>query len=247
MRRSISILLLGLFVFAAMQASHSCAAGFNDAQYSEAEKVGFAFYKLANAKPDLQAWIVNSDAYLTDYPQARKDKLPGEVARLQTGFRLYDPARDVFGFKSGVLVHPGHETGADGADKYFLTLDLDGIPEHFFPYKIAQDWFIVFPNDADKLFRIDFADKQQMDSVLKTLRIRSGQKQGKASVTVHMLAASVDATAPVKVDGIQGWALGANIAEIELDSVPGDLRAWYYKAPWYIPDNEQALRNLYQK
>ena len=96
MRNNISIFssparrfLAALFLFMAL--TSSAHAYLKAKEYTEEEKIGFAFYKLGNIKPNFDSWVEHTDTYSNAPADQKNQILQNETSRLEQGYHNYQP------------------------------------------------------------------------------------------------------------------------------------------------------------
>lgn len=217
--------------------------------YTESEKVGFAFYQLANLTPDFSRW--SEDFGIAEELPAQAD--PTDDTRLDRGFHNYHPDEDLISIKIPVTL-----TTADVDSKNtkltragivkVATLRMEKLPDFYFPFQISDLSVAIIPQEVESFTQVWLTPAQFINLMNKTGMPKNwrGDVNVKLDVEFLMRPLSVDVKKPVVMQGQDMWMMLSEVATMVLWA-PGKKKIiWEYTAPWYVTDESKALLDLYK-
>ena len=220
----------------------------DDSRYSESEKAGFAFYKLARAKPNFENWIVKTEKYRTLLPQPRIDMLREETNRLHNGMVNFHPDEDFLHVMAEVDIgrYRGEALTEVGAGESILDIRLAGFQQIYFPFNVGDLWIAVIPEGIDLAGGV-VMKKDDYRRLARKYGFDAGYvRSGKAILDMRLRAVSVDVSAPVRLDERDYWPMLAEIGSISLIDITSKDVIWSHRAPWFTTKEERAIMNLYE-
>ena len=242
-------MILAFFVLLA--AAHPVRAEFDDKVFTEREKVGFAFYHLANIVPKFEHWVKTTTAYRDTPAEMRALHMQERVQKLKDGFKVYDPAKDFFRFMVPVKIFVPNrlqrdQMVAEGKD-IPVELSLRFFDDGFFPFMVGESWIAVMMSAFNKhgnftLSPSDFA------VFMENLGMDPHAKSWDARIEVVLMPARVDISAPINRKGKNLWVMDTHIASIALWQSYSKKYVWkVYQAPWYQTEESVNLMKLYKR
>jgi hypothetical protein len=242
-----------LFVFALLCIAFAGAgpAYAEKTEYTESEKVGFAFYKLANRNPPFEEWLKGTDEFKLLKTSRKTEYLRQQTARLSKAFAEYMPDEDLIYVRTAVRIKVPtvRETEAYmrmGVNRPVQIL-LNELTGNYFPIQVGEMWIAVVPNDLDNYLFLSLND-QEYDALARRMALEPNGSSRYALLELRLRPVSVDIKAPMKLDGIDAWLMMAEIASISLwNNENRDVLLWEHSADWYVPKQQQDLLNLYNR
>lgn len=218
--------------------------------YSETEKVGFAFYKLADQSPPLEQWLKSSDEYRLASPSLKRDYLRREIQRLAQAFSEYDLKRDLIYIRAPVRIKIPSTSEQAAYDKMGVRkpaeIVIDDIKDNYFPVEVGNMWIAIVANDLDNITLLSLDDEE-----FKKIHNLSASGQGtyrRAFMELRLLPQSVDLQKPLSLDNLDAWLMLAEIASITLWKTDDSKQVvWEQRADWYRPQQEQEMLDLYRR
>ncbi len=211
---------------------------------------GFAFFKLAKAKPDFTTWVRNSPAYMQGTPSLRANLLRAEVSRLQSEFDVYDVGENPITIKAQVIFTVPSEAHAKRtlSEKGSISIPIKMVhdTEFLFPLQVGDMWIALIPQYLEEMLSVKLnADEYDL--------FRGGMKDyqmsGKVTTTLklELMPRAVDVKAPLQINKFDLWALLADVMSFEIMSKDGTKMAWYMDIPGYEKYNRnQDIYNLFK-
>ena len=214
MRRQ-CLLFLGLFSYAF--APGAAYALLPDMVYTESQKAGFAFYRLAHRTPDFRGWTEGDGA--GDQQEILRD-----------GFRTDNPAQDMV--KLAVPVSIDFDES-----KVLLSFSPDKMT--VFPVRVGGLRIGIVPSneDAFRSFPVSAAATADLNDAMDgSARI--------VTADVMLRPESVDARKPMMIDGQPVWLMMAAIADVQVWDRSHKTIVWSASAPWYQAKRNANLMDL---
>ena len=226
-------------------------AEFDDALFSEREKVGFAFYKLANIAPKFEPWVKNTTRYRDTPVELRAMYLQERMSVLQKGFDAYEPAKDYLRFMVPVEIYVPNKLQrdqmiAEGKD-IPVQVEVRFFEDKFFPYQIGESWIAVTMSEFDQYvtFNVNRAD---FETFADNLGMDPYAKSWGARIEIILMPARVDLSAPISRKGKSLWAMDTHLAQVVLWQSYNKKYVWQmFKAPWYQSEDGVNLMQLYKR
>lgn len=220
-------------------------------RYSESEKVGFAFHKLAKFDPDYKKWVTNMDSYMAAKPTDKVAMMQKETARLQNGYFNFMPDDDLVSLTIDARLRASSYFGASQRAGTItnVTMELVDLPQNYFPFYIGGIWIAVVIKDFDSYTQFTFSPEEYSE-FSKKVGLDSGyQLVQKVKVDLLLRPISVDTTSPVMLDGLEMWLMLAEVGEITVWRPMGQERflIWGHNAPWFTSDSQKELLRLYEQ
>lgn len=220
-------------------------------RYSESEKVGFAFGKLANSVPDFESWIVGTEKYQEALPADKIEMLKKERARLENGFFNYFPDGDLVSVEIDALIRASNyfAQSQKTGELTDITIEMTDLPENYFPFQIGGIWIALVIKDYD-LFTRRIMTAEEYRDFAKTLGLAGPyQLAQKVGIDFKLRPVSVDISAPLMLDGLEMWLMLAEVGEMTVwRQLNRDKQLlWAYNAPWYVSEDHKELLMLYQE
>ena len=238
---SFTTIILILFSFSA-QAQQ-------DQKASTAEDVAIAFYKLGGITPKFTNWITEIDPYIHTPVARRPMVMEQERERLNKAYQNFRASEDflIVLTKANLIPTAHQERIKDKEGKqeiikhYNLEIDFgQNVDLFYIPYEFAGQNFMVVP---DKIQSLTHHTLHEFDYN----RIRTNTTQKKAvPLILRLKPYDADIEKPYNVDGLDQWALKAEIVSMETWDRKGSL-IWEYSAPWYVSPNSKKIKKLYQE
>ena len=236
--------LLGLTVF--------CAAGTQaqeGVRYTETEKIGFAFHKLAGFDPDFESWIYNSETYKNAAPAEKVNYLRNEVYRLQNGYYNYMPDQDLISLELPGKIYSlkGFKAAKDAVPTN-IKISFDDIQDNYLAFPVGDLWVAIVIKDLEKMtnLALNAEDYAGFATALSPQNVYI--KNYDVRIVVKLRPLSVDTNAPIEMGGLEMWLMLAEIGsmDVEIEARDGMRHLWDYNAPWYVSDRQQEWLLLYQ-
>lgn len=218
--------------------------------FTEAEKVGFAFYQLARIKAPIDEWIYASEKYLEAHPKVRLYMMPEERKRLAAGLQAYDPRRDLITIRTKVRLH-GMDNPAYASDpvarhlKHTKALEIYfGSPDEevFFPYQVGKLWIAIHPGFLKQktLFGMD---EDAYSRIARSLGSHVLNGLEDVDVEIVVMPFRANGKTPMVVNDMPIWVVASDIGSIRL--LDQDERTlWDMTADWYTAAEEKRAPAL---
>lgn len=220
-------------------------------EYTDAEKVGFAFYQLVNAEPDFQAWIKNSDKYKEASPVEKNQMLNEDETRLRNAFYHYIPDQDLIEINFTGVFHASNYFGRGQSEGVTTNVQIlfDDIPQKFVPFQVGEMWIAVVPQDIEKLTKQNL-NAEEYSEIGKKIGFDKRVFALKENVNIKMRLRplSADAKEPVILQELPMWLMLAEIASFEVwIEGPRGKRTYAIEhfADWYVPSEQKQILHLY--
>ena|GEM_PF-1431425 len=230
----------------------SAHAFLGDGEFSEAEKVGFAFYKLGQVKTDFGPWVTESESFVHVKPIDKKDFLQSNVMRLEQGFHNYHPDEDLIAIKSRVYVETDSFASknpiyAEHGIIKRATIYLDGMPENYIPFRVGNTWVAMVPENYNRFTKV-YLTAEEFKKLHGAVGLRSNvaniRFEGEIELVIRPL--SVDTRKPIKVEKKEMWLMGVEVGSMIVWSKNKKKIIWEYSAPWFVTDASKNILDLYK-
>lgn len=230
----------------------SLGKALENGRYTESEKVGFAFHKLAGFDPHYEQWIKDMEKYVDAHPADKLELLQKERYRLESGFLGYIPDVDLVSLDIQAVVKSSNyfaQSQKEGVQTD-VTIELVELPENYFPFYIGGMWIALVIKDFDTLLRQRTFTAEEYQTLAKLLGLTGAyQLTQKVNIDLHLRPLSVDTSSPLTLDGLEMWLMLVEIGEMTVWRKINNNKQvlWTYTAPWYISDSQKELLMLYEK
>ncbi len=212
--------------------------------YTDTEKVGFAFYKFANIKPNFTDWDISADAYKNAAaPLDRIEYRRKNAIRLDQGYNDYDPDTDLIHVIADIQV-----VKLPDPTRPAITLSFNqSSTDTYFPFKVGKLWIAVIPRDIDKFEGIHLSPAEYSDFVKKVSN--DTNKKVPALIELWLRPLTAETKTPSMIDRQPYWPLLADIASVTIWNTDKTQVAWSYDAPGSAATMEKKndLVDLYGK
>lgn len=242
----LSYFTLALYVIFAAPHAHS-----QGLQFSDTEKVGFAFYQFANAEPDFDSWVENTEEYRKAKPVDKQKLMQTETQRLRNAFYHYIPDQDLIKFSVRAKVTVSnyyHRSQMEGV-KTDVKITLEDIPENYFPFQLGDMWIAVVAQDLEKFLDQTMTGPQYREFAKKIgFDKRIYALQEVLNIEFRLRPLSADGDEPIMLADIPMWLMLAEIGSMEAWMNVGNNQRQYvmeHFADWYIPEEQSKLMDLY--
>ena len=228
----------------------SPALAFDNDQYTQTEKVGFAFYKLGNIKPDFTAWIKKSKRYQeTATPRERLEMMNSEKYRLEQGFATYYPEFGEIEIETPIYIMgmPKEDLlELEPDENRFITIStlFEG-GDFYFPYPVGHQWITLLPRKIGNFDTIPVPAALYKQIKSGKTELNSRNEPVKGTMELILQPVSVNTEAPVPFEDVETWLMNTEIAAMSLWVGKKNMLLWEYTAPWYVSDTQQGLQHLY--
>lgn len=225
-----------VFLSACLAASHDASAQY---RVSSDEDVAIAFFKTANAPPNFEKLATASKAYRMTPVARQNDFAAKEKIRLQNAYNNFDVRNNLLTLQTRVDVELHHEMVDEKTEKFTMTLSFGKDDALFFPYKFGDYNIAIVPRKMDSSFEQNLT-RQQYALIQESL----GGKDGYAKLFIQIKPQKSYIDEPVKMGGLDQWAMVADVAGLVMMDKNG-TRLWTYGADWYISPVTEELRDMY--
>ena len=232
----------GAFLLASLLAGFSISTHAQTRiKFSSTEDVAIAFYKTGNVVPNFESWIKARPPY-NETPWARREMMmEQEKSRLQLAYKNFNPEEDFLVVRTSVGLDPQEHTDEKGVKTYTLPITFTEAPEAlYFPYDFMNERIVIVPHKLDIIMNGNISSNQY-ELVKEAVRVSA-----KNTMIVRLKPIKADLSKPYKIDGMDQWALTAEVVSMEVWSQQGRL-LWEYTAPWYVSPNTKKLNNLFEE
>lgn len=248
------ILLFLVLVTLAPFAVAQSGGGERRVGYSETEKTGFAFYRLADKPPPFEQWVRASDNYMFAKPSAKREILRSETERLTRAYASYMPDDDLLVLRTTVRVRVPNAHERASYEKMGVRKPVqivtEEIRENYFPVQVGGMWIALVANGLEDYLFMSM-DDDAYKRLVERLGIESVGSQRQAVLELRLRPRAVDLTRPLSLDGIDAWLMLGDIATISLWRKQGDGSAremvWEQTQPWYTPRQQRELMDLFNR
>ena len=244
--------MLGLVFAAAAPGAHAQERPRDRTAYSEAEKIGFAFYRLADKPPPFNNWIMARDEYLLAKPSAKREYLRRETERLSKAYNEYMVDDDMIYLRTEVTIKVPNATERQSYESMGLRkpvqIVLKEVKENYFPVQIGEMWIAVVPNELEKYLFLSL-DEAEYNKIMHELMLDSSRGSARnALLEIRLRPVSIDTKTPMHLDGIDAWLMLGEIASISLwKNKNRDTLVWEQNMDWYVPQQQKDLLDLYSR
>lgn len=240
---------LSVLTIALLSSALPARAMLEEDTYTESEKVGFAFCKIADIKPNFSLW--GRELERETVLPSKAD--PNDDTRLDRGFHNYQPDEDLIHIQMPVTLTTAD---ADRTNTKFAragivkiaTLSLDKLPSFYFPFQVAEISVAMIPQEVESFTRVPLTAEQYINLMNRIGMPKhwSGDIDSKLSIEFLMRPVSVDTKKPVRLQGEDMWMMLAEVATMALWTPDKKKIIWEYTAPWYVTNESKALLDLYK-
>lgn len=219
--------------------------------YSEAEKIGFAFYRLADRTPPFNNWIMQKDEYLLAKPSAKREYMRRETERLTRAYGEYTMDEDLIFLRTEVRVKVPNKTELASYEQMGLRkpiqIELTEIKENYFPVQVGEMWVAVVANKLEDYLFLSL-DEPEYDRIASELALDSKGSSRPALLEIRLHPTKIDMSQPMPLDGIEAWLMLGEIASISLwKNKDRDNLVWEKNMDWYVPTQQKELIDLYSR
>jgi hypothetical protein len=233
----------GAFFLSALLLNAAAAlAAERNYKLSLSEDVAIAFYREIGSMPDFEHWVMSADKYIEAEGINKPVILESETARLQQKFYNYKPGEDILTVRIPVRAKIIHVLD-NKENPYLLTFKPREEEQTYYPYIVGDIWFALIIGDlADKLvYPLTNWERNAITARYSGLR----NQHAYVDLYMHVRVRSVDASAPVHMDGQYQWL-------IMTEGVSASLRkhgeiVWEYQQSWYRDENMEEIRKLFRE
>lgn len=201
---------------------------------THSEKIIFTQIKLAKDKPDFDAFAKVSPSVANAQEIDKNAMALSEYNRISNSFNLHDP-------KSPIIVHTTIET-----DEYSSLQDMIIFDEFdetsFFQFKAYGYHVGIVPEEAQKYSKLALSKI----SAERFFRILNGKNEVTAEFI--LMPTFSDNKQPITINNNNIWLMFARVGEFRLWSRGDNPQLlWYHRAPWYSPQDNTNIQDLYSK
>lgn len=187
--------------------------------YSESEKIGFAYYRLARLEPPLESWIDANTELQNSGPKVRYLMRYAERERLKTGFLTYTPYRDTITLRTTIrlrgLDNPDQKAQASGFKKA-IGINFRSTDEQiYFPFQLGPLWIAVQPQGLTKETIYSISNG---DYALLAQHFGPEALNGRVDITAEIVTLPLRAEilTPLEIGDRPLWPLTMELVEIRL-------------------------------
>jgi hypothetical protein len=221
----------------------------DEGMYTESEKVGFAFCKIANITPDFSRWGRELELETVRPPNAD----PEDDTRLDRGFHSYLPDEDLIHIQLPVVLttvdadRKNAKLARAGIVK-IATISVEKQPSFYFPFQIADISIAMIPQEVESFTQVPLTAEQFVNLMNRVGLPKNwnGDINSKLSVEFQMRPTSVDIKKPVRLQGEDMWMMLAEVVTMSLWTPDHKKIVWEYTAPWYVTETSKELLDLYK-
>jgi hypothetical protein len=199
------------------------------------EKVIFTQIKLASDTVDVETFAKQSPFYQKAQDIDKSAVLFSEYNRIGNNFNLHDE-------KNPIIVH----TRIRG-DEYSSLQDLIVFDEFhdktYFKFDMYGYNVGIVPEKIEKFSHLQLS-KPRAEAFFEAI---SGS--GEAIAEFVLIPTFADTKEPLKINDKDMWLMFARVAEFRLwnDSIDNKRLLWFYRAPWYSPEDNENIEDLFIK
>ncbi len=232
------------------------ALAFDDNEYTESEKAGFAFYYYAKTDPDFEKWIREYSYYKEAKPSKKNHILYEDKARLSKGLQLFQPENNYISYTTPARIHI---TKPEDRTKYLeqykkipvrlelpRILEIPGSQETYFPFFVGNVWFALIPDNFQNFLTI-YMDGDEYYEFLEALGVIPGYNTAAVTIDYTVRATSADTVEPFPIGSNNFWLIMAEVGSVQIFDKDKKNLIWDYEAPWFIPKTKQDLMNLFKQ
>lgn len=210
-------------------------------KFSSTEDVAIAFYKTGKVVPNFESWIKAQPPYNATPWAKREAMMEQEKTRLQLAYKNFDPEEDFLVIRTFANLNPQENVNEEGEKTYSLSMTFREAPEAlYFPYDFMEERIVVVPHKIDVIMNSDIS-VNQYEMITEAVRTSA-----KNTLIVRLKPMEADLSRPYKIDGMDQWALTAEVVSMEVWSEQERL-LWEYTVPWYVSPNTQKLNSLFKE
>lgn len=218
---------------------------------SSAEEVAFTFYKLSNTKPDFKRWVdempVPAEVSVAAKPAYKRAML----RRLRTMYENHDPEKFLT-IRAGAAVvmrrPPKDIVFVAPEDAYIPGFDIslsDTPKAPYFPYPVADQWVTIIVKDLEEALSVDMTE-EQVEKLKPGFGLYKNMHKKSVTLFLTLKPLSADASAPLRMNGIDQWLLMSEIVNISLWNEDDEL-IWQKQDKNYTPPVQKEIENLFRE
>ncbi len=219
-------------------------------QYSETEKAGFAFYRLAGLKPGFRDWVRESDDYSQAPPQERGRILEEQVYRLEKGYRNFHPDEDLVKVSRLAAIEFPAISADDLMTRYHdvkpVTIKISNDEMMYFPFQLGKTWISILPSDEKQVENITVSN-DIYEKIKSNIHWDPDLMSRGAYVEIYLRPRKADFEKPAIIGNVESWMMTGDVASLEMWNRDHDVFLWSWSAPWFLSDRAGELLDLYSK
>lgn len=219
--------------------------------YTNVERVGFAFYKLGDIEPDFDSWIKGMPEYKKIVrPRERAEFLSKMKFRLEQGLNTYVPEFDMITITTPVILQGMPAENFSRANERYIRIYPDtknNTRDFYFPIPVGKQWVALIPRDIEK-HQLIKVSPEKYDQIIGTTSMSSSEGIKRTGIMeIVIQPTSVDTKEPLIIKNIELWLMDGEMASLSVWTDKKHDLAWEYTAPWYVSDTQRGLYDLYGK
>lgn len=249
--RFLHIFLMGFFILTVTDGRALALLG--EGEYSEEEKVGFAFYKLGDIPPNFDMWARNTGSSPGSLPGQKDHNFQNEISRLEYGFHNFRPDEDMVFVRSPVKIVTSDFASPDPAFselgiQKLSVISMPNMPASYLPFQVINTWVAIVPDDY-KSFTHLYLTIEQFEALQKSVNAKTwkGDLRIEGEIELVLRPVSVDSKKPIKINDQEMWLMRAEVGSMTIWSKDKQKVIWEYSAPWYVTGRSEQLLNLYEE
>lgn len=213
---------------------------------SDSEKAVFAYLKMTEQEPNLEAWVKNSPTYLDGRKSEKKKILEEEKIRLDWGFGTYDVKNDFITIKSKIRLTTGVK---DDGKRFLYTRFVDERHNEtpYFPFQYGKD-SIAFVIENLESYQVITLKPEEIPKIKQYFYDSAPYE---AEIEMRIRPISADSEKKLFVDYKDQWLMLGDIAYLKINYYDEykleDVIVWDYNAPWYLDESQKALLNMFKE
>ncbi|MBI4031663.1 MAG: hypothetical protein HY370_08285 [Proteobacteria bacterium] len=231
---------------------HPAHALLDRKNFSETEKVAFAFHYLSNIEPEFERWVKKTDRYKNARTAEKQQILNDDLYRLQNGYHKYHPDEDLIHIEAPAQIrfrdYSGRALYNDAGEKRtkHVVITIPGINSGAIPFELDKLWVAVVAKDYDFFVNLYLTEKEYQ-KFINDLGYKAVYYSHLAAVIdIFLRPVDVDMRAPVLVDDQEMWLMLAEIGSFTIWQREHKKMAWEISASWFVSDTSRDLLNLYE-
>lgn len=154
-----------LFLFLISPVSHAQ----DGSDYTNVERVGFAFYKLGNVEPDFDSWVKAMPEYKQIVrPRERAEFLSKMKFRLEQGLNTYVPEFDMITITTPVILQGMTIEEINKTRNFYIKVFPDtksNTRDFYFPVPVGKEWVALIPREIEKYQNVKVSEKKYKSSI----------------------------------------------------------------------------------
>jgi len=239
-----------LLIIALTGIGGQAATAHAQAQYTDAEKAAFAFYRLGGFAPNFRNWIEQMESYAKTPEAEREHFVTRQLIRLEQGFLNFNPAHEPMELLLSAYLHYPNEDERAEYDRevrpYPVEISIRHFEDGFFPYRIANNWIALIPESLNALLTVRMS-AAEFGNFRHLLGLPSRASRRVVRVEMLLVPHRIEGEQPIEVKGQTLWPLYAQVARIRIIHPLKREISWpIYQADWYRTATDDSLLNLYR-